>query len=292
LSNQKCPESVFNFDTSFVNDKKSLTYKEISHPDYADGMSANIIVNRLYEQQSILDKLCTNACKCDVKLYDKPDARVKVAECNCANFVANRGYGNEEMLIEQQKTQLNLIKSEELLDFARQIAVGMDFLAQNKVVHRDLAARNVLVCPNKVVKIADFGLSRDIYQENMYRKTTKGKLPIKWLALESMTHQVYTSQSDVWAFGILLYEIVTLGSNPYPSVPVNRLLSLLKNGYRMERPLNCDEEIYKVMYSCWLTHPGDRPSFEDLIVQIQELINKETDERKMIILDQITDELG
>ena len=285
LASQKCPESVFNFDTSFVNDKKSLTYKEISDSNYPGAMPANIIVNRLYDHPQTQEKSCTNACKCNVKVYDNQDAiKIKVSECGCQNFVANRGYGSEELLQDQQKIELNLIKSEELLKFAQQIAVGMAFLAQNKVVHRDLAARNVLVCPNNVVKIADFGLSRDIYQDNMYRKTTKGKLPIKWLALESMTHQVYTSQSDVWSFGILFYEIVTLGGNPYPSVPVNRLLKLLKTGYRMERPLNCDEEVYRVMYSCWLTHPNDRPTFEGLIDQIDSLLLKETKDRKMINL--------
>ncbi|XP_075167235.1 tyrosine protein kinase receptor torso [Haematobia irritans] len=159
----------------------------------------------------------------------------------------------------------------DLLDIARQVAIGMDFLAKNKVVHRDLAARNVLVAPDRTVKIADFGLSRDIYQENIYKKTGNGKLPIKWLALESLTHQVYTTQSDVWSYGILLYEIITLGATPYPSIPTNRLLHLLKTGYRMEKPKNCGPEFYDLMSSCWYSTPSERPTFNEIIKKLNEM---------------------
>lgn len=112
-----------------------------------------------------------------------------------------------------------------------------------RVIHRDLAARNVLVCDNKVVKVSDFGLSRDVYQDDIYCKLTGGKLPIRWMAIESLTHQVYTTQSDVWSFGVLLWEIVTLGEHPYPEVNTFSLLERLKNGYRMQCPENCNEEL-------------------------------------------------
>ncbi|KAM7345614.1 tyrosine protein kinase receptor torso isoform 2-T2 [Cochliomyia hominivorax] len=161
----------------------------------------------------------------------------------------------------------------DLLNIARQVAVGMKFLAKNKVVHRDLAARNVLVAPDRTVKIADFGLSRDVYQENMYKKTGNGKLPIKWLALESMTHQVYTTQSDVWSYGILLYEIITLGATPYPSISTNRLLHLLKSGYRMEKPKGCSQEFYDLMFSCWNAEPVARPTFSDIVQKLDEMLN-------------------
>lgn len=169
-------------------------------------------------------------------------------------LVENRGYG-----------EINSLTNRDLLSMACQIAQGMDYLASNRVVHRDLAARNILVCEGNLVKISDFGLdqltrglsypslksiphlpcrlSRDVYQYNMYKKKGSGKLPIKWLAIESLTHQVYTSQSDVWSFGILLYEIVTLGCEPYPSIPTNEMLKLLNTGYRMERPRNCRAEM-------------------------------------------------
>ncbi|XP_055838653.1 tyrosine-protein kinase receptor torso isoform X2 [Episyrphus balteatus] len=157
------------------------------------------------------------------------------------------------------------LRTADLLEIAKQVAMGMEFLCKNKVVHRDLAARNVLVSADRTVKIADFGLSRDVYQENVYKKTGNGKLPIKWLALESMTHQVYTSQSDVWSFGILLYEIITLGGIPYPSIPTNRLIHLLKTGYRMEKPKNCSQGLYNLMMACWNFNPAERPNFTEII---------------------------
>lgn len=118
-----------------------------------------------------------------------------------------------------------------------------EYLSSLKLIHRDLAARNVLICDDNTVKISDFGLSRDVYHDKVYCKTTGGKLPLRWMALESMTHQVYTTQSDVWSFGILLWEIVTLGSTPYPGVSTGDLLPLLKSGYRMEKPTNCSKEL-------------------------------------------------
>lgn len=110
-------------------------------------------------------------------------------------------------------------------------------------MHRDLAARNVLICDDGIVKVSDFGLSRDVYRDNVYYKSTGGKLPIKWMAIESLTHQIYTSQSDVWSYGILLWEIVTLGANPYPGILTHELLTLLENDYRMEKPDGCSDQL-------------------------------------------------
>ncbi|XP_072765447.1 proto-oncogene tyrosine-protein kinase receptor Ret isoform X2 [Anoplolepis gracilipes] len=157
-----------------------------------------------------------------------------------------------------------IITPRDILSFAWQISKGMAYLADIKLVHRDLAARNVLLATGKVCKISDFGLTRDVYEDDAYLKRSKGRVPVKWMAPESLADHVYTSKSDVWSFGVLLWELVTLGASPYPGVDVHNLYNLLKAGYRMEKPPNCSQQLYKLMVSCWHQEPGMRPSFKEL----------------------------
>ncbi|NP_001164049.1 tyrosine-protein kinase receptor torso [Bombyx mori] len=161
----------------------------------------------------------------------------------------------------------------DLLSFCRQIAMGMEFLASNRIVHRDLAARNVLVTEDKTLKIADFGLSRDIYEENQYKQKGNGKMPVKWMALESLTRRVYTTQSDVWSFGVVIWEIVTVGGSPYPEVPAARLVRSLRSGYRMPKPVNCSKPLYDIMRACWNASPRDRPTFPELHQKLDDLLH-------------------
>lgn len=115
-------------------------------------------------------------------------------------------------------------------------------------------------------------MSRDIYQNNMYRKKSNGKLPIRWMAIESLSHQIYTSQSDVWSYGILLYELMTFGSVPYASVSNEGVLELLTTGYRLEQPENCDDYVYDLMLACWNVSPNNRPHFASIVYQVQKMM--------------------
>ncbi|XP_065217066.1 fibroblast growth factor receptor 2-like [Planococcus citri] len=174
-----------------------------------------------------------------------------------------------------RKSLRQSIKMEEttLLTYARQIAQGMAYLSSIKCIHRDLAARNILVTAEYTMKIADFGLARDVRHTEYYRKTSNGRLPIKWMAPEALFHNRYTTQSDVWSYGILLWEIVTLGGNPYPSIDDQAgLHHALKQNYRMEKPANASTNVYNLMMDCWSFEPEDRPNFLSIVERLTELL--------------------
>ncbi|KAH9365775.1 hypothetical protein HPB48_016839 [Haemaphysalis longicornis] len=117
-----------------------------------------------------------------------------------------------------------------------------EFLSSKRVVHRDLAARNVLMMNEQLVKIADLGLSRDMYQEGVYRKQGAERLPIRWMAPESLSHMTYTTMSDVWSFGVLMWETLSLGAVPYPGIQNHQLLEYIAAGNRLDKPANCSME--------------------------------------------------
>uniref|UniRef100_A0A1A9X2U1 receptor protein-tyrosine kinase n=1 Tax=Glossina brevipalpis TaxID=37001 RepID=A0A1A9X2U1_9MUSC len=160
-----------------------------------------------------------------------------------------------------------------LVSFAFQIARGMEYLASRRCIHRDLAARNVLVSNDYVMKIADFGLARDVQDTDYYRKKTNGRLPIKWMAPESLQDKFYDSQSDVWSYGVLLWEIMTYGDQPYPNVmSAEELYSFLITGQRMEKPFRCSLNIYMLMRQCWHFDSNARPTFSEIVENLDKIL--------------------
>lgn len=168
----------------------------------------------------------------------------------------------------------------DLLQFSNQVAQGMAFLASKNCIHRDLAARNVLVTHGRVAKICDFGLARDIMNDSNYVVKGNARLPVKWMAPESIFDCIYTVQSDVWSYGILLWEIFSLGKSPYPGMLVNsKFYSMVKRGYQMARPDFAPMETYCIMQACWNLQPTQRPTFDQICHFIQKQLdaNKEQD---------------
>uniref|UniRef100_A0A8C9Z8V6 Vascular endothelial growth factor receptor 3 n=1 Tax=Sander lucioperca TaxID=283035 RepID=A0A8C9Z8V6_SANLU len=168
------------------------------------------------------------------------------------------------------KTPLTI---EDLICYSFQVARGMEFLASRKCIHRDLAARNILLSENNIVKICDFGLARDIYKDPDYVRKGNARLPLKWMAPESIFDKVYTSQSDVWSFGVLLWEIFSLGASPYPGVQIDEdFCKRLKDGVRMRAPETASPEIYGIMLACWQGEPKERPNFPALVQILGDLL--------------------
>ncbi|XP_051666659.1 megakaryocyte-associated tyrosine-protein kinase isoform X2 [Manacus candei] len=169
---------------------------------------------------------------------------------NLVNFLRTRGRA--------------LVPTQQLLLFALDVAQGMDYLESKKLVHRDLAARNILISEENVAKVSDFGLA----QVNP-KGTDTTLLPVKWTAPEALKHNKFSSKSDVWSYGILLWETFSFGRAPYPKMTLKEVTELLEQGYRMDPPEGCPPTVYALMKSCWEMEPGKRPSFKKLTEKLQ-----------------------
>ncbi|XP_046459939.1 mast/stem cell growth factor receptor Kit-like isoform X2 [Daphnia pulex] len=161
------------------------------------------------------------------------------------------------------------ISTTDLISWSFQIARGMDYLVSKKVLHGDLAARNILLADDGVAKVADFGMAKKMYYEEHYEKKGQGLMPVKWMAIESLIDRIFSSQSDVWSYGVLLWEIFSLGRVPYPGINVGHVLmkEILK-GYRMDKPELAPNFFGDMMADCWKSDPKERPTFS----QMEEII--------------------
>uniref|UniRef100_A0A671P8V3 Tyrosine-protein kinase receptor n=1 Tax=Sinocyclocheilus anshuiensis TaxID=1608454 RepID=A0A671P8V3_9TELE len=159
----------------------------------------------------------------------------------------------------------------DLLNIARDIARGCQYLEENQFIHRDIAARNcLLTCkgPGGVAKIGDFGMARDIYRASYYRKGGRAMLPVKWMPPEAFMEGIFTSKTDTWSFGVLLWEIFSLGYMPYPSRSNQEVLEFVTNGGRMDPPKNCPGPVYRIMTQSWQHQPEDRPNFSTILERV------------------------
>ncbi|KAH0952464.1 hypothetical protein HN011_012440 [Eciton burchellii] len=183
------------------------------------------------------------------------------------------GYRNMKRFLQkckQSEGPMRTLTTQEVVEMALQAARGVQYLHKKRLVHRDLAARNCVVDDELRVQITDNALARDLFPQDYHCLGDNENRPIKWLAIESLLNKTFTTASDVWAFGVFLWELTTLAQQPYVEVDPFEMATYLRDGYRLAQPINCPDELFSVMAYCWAMSAGERPTFNQLIICLQE----------------------
>ena len=170
-------------------------------------------------------------------------------------------------LLEYLRGDGRSLKLSQLINMSEQVASGIAYLEEHNYIHRDLAARNIFIGNNLMCKVADFGLAC-VFEGRIF--------PIKWMAPEAALYNHFSIKSDVWSFGIVLYEIITYGQFPYPSMTNEEVKEALQQGYRMLCPMGCPDKLYDIMIDCWREESYSRPTFKSLLVQLEDFFTDET----------------
>ncbi|XP_054835038.1 protein-tyrosine kinase 6 [Eublepharis macularius] len=215
------------------------------------------------------------------------EAMKKLRHKNILSLYAISSTGDPVYIITELMSKGNLLdflrdsrwehlKMAELVDMASQVADGMCYLESQNFIHRDLAARNILVGENNICKVGDFGMAR-LIKDDVYFSYSHN-IPYKWTAPEALSHGRYSVKSDVWSFGILLYEIVTLGQNPYPGMTNSEVFRQVQTGFRMDCPPKCPPLMYNLMCKCWDLNPEERPDFKQVWGLLQSFTHYENPE--------------
>uniref|UniRef100_A0A1Q3G4D4 receptor protein-tyrosine kinase n=1 Tax=Culex tarsalis TaxID=7177 RepID=A0A1Q3G4D4_CULTA len=251
--------------------KAGYTYNSTNSGDYSNP-KAHVNSKGYVRHSGIQNMGMLDSCNTEATVMTS----VEGEELNTANTVSSNeplwrsNYGMD------YKGPARSVTTTDLVCWAAQVACGMEYLASRKVLHGDLAARNILLCDDNVVKICDFGLARSMYKSDNYKKKGEAPLPFKWLALECISDNVFGTYSDVWAYGIVLWEFFTLAKIPYPGMEANQeLYNKLRDGYRMDKPQYANQDIYDIMLNCWNVKPDTRPSFKDLKSRFNAMLPEE-----------------